>query len=131
VGKEASGKPLLIPPHIAFDNAVIIGTIAKKPLPKLPFDKKELYNTKTPTSTLISAASFNDIETIKSALQNGANINHYMPRVGSPIDAAITGSSSEIVELLVKSGATPTQNTALIIRMLGREDLLPIVLPQK
>ena len=118
---------LAIPPYRIEGDRVIIGLLAGQALPPLPFSKAELCPENSPNQRLICAARYNDIESVREALGAGADANYYRPGAGSPIDAAIIGSSLEVIELLLKHGAKPTPNSDKAAQFVQREDVLALL----
>lgn len=118
---------LIVPPHYSNVAGIYIGIAAHTALPHLPFNKEELYDRSTSTQLLMSAAKYNDMNAIQSALKNGADINSSKIGVGSAIDAAIMGSSFSIVKLLVDLGAKPTERTAGVLNLVNRPDIAVIL----
>lgn len=119
---------IAVPPY-SLDNKgnVILGPAKDQSIPDLPFTREELYGSGTPTQRLIAAAKYNDIEAVRAAIKAGANINFFRPGEGSPIDAAIVGSSIEIVKLLVQEGAKATSNSEVAARFVGRQDVIALL----
>jgi Rieske Fe-S protein len=117
---------LIVPPYTSNKSGIHIGIKPHTQLPHLPFSKLDLYDRSTPTQVLISAAKYNDMATVKSALKSGADVNYSKTGLASPIDAAILGSSIEIVKMLIDLGAKPTERTAALINILKRADIAPL-----
>jgi Rieske Fe-S protein len=127
-GKRDAWYNLGVPPYrVEKGGKLIIGPHPGEPIPELNFSRDELYLDKTPTKLLMYAARYNDIETVKAALKAGANVNYFKLGEGSPIDAAVIGSSTEIIQLLVEHGAMRTPNTINAALFLGRYEILQIV----
>ncbi len=80
-----------------------------------------------PTEKLIIASKYNDIEMVKVALNEGANVNFYAVRKGGPFDAAIIGGSSEIIELLIANGAKPSPNSVNVAGFMERTEVLDLI----
>ncbi len=122
LGTRPSLYNLPIPPY-QFEKTgrVILGVPQSQDIPQLNFTRDELYNKESATRYLISATRYNDIDGVREALKKGGDVNFYKPGIGSPIDAAVIGSSAEIIKLLVKNGARPTPNTMNAAAFVGRE----------
>ena len=118
---------IAIPPYYFEKERLHIGLVKGQQIPELPFSHEELIGSGTSTQRLIAAAKYNDIDAVRAAIKDGANVNHFRIGEGSPIDAAIIGSSSEIIELLVREGAKPTINSENAARFVGRNDVLTLL----
>jgi ubiquinol-cytochrome c reductase iron-sulfur subunit len=119
---------LAVPPYrIEQGDKIILGPLPDEYIPELNFSRDELYPDKNPTQLLIAAARYNDIETVRAALKAGAKANYYKPGEGSPIDAAVIGSSIEVIKLLVEHGAKKTPNTVNAALAVGRQQVLKTV----
>jgi len=81
----------------------------------------------TPTERLITACRYNDLEAAKQALKDGANANYFEIGKGSPLDAAIIGSSMKVIDFLIANGAKPTPNSLNAARFIGRTDLIQVI----
>ncbi len=81
----------------------------------------------TSTEKLITACRYNDLETVKLALKEGADANYYVAGNGSPLDAAIIGSSMQIIELLIANGAKPTPNSLKAANFVKRVEVVKLV----
>ena len=113
------------PPYsVGQGGRLVIGPTPGQVIPELNFSREELYRENEPTKLLISAARYNDIDTIRAALKKGAKADYFKPGEGSPIDAAAIGSSMEIIQLLVAHGAKQTPNTVNAASFVGRQDLI-------
>lgn len=125
---SAGRVPLLdivVPPyHFQRRNVIRLGPITATSIPTLPFSSDELYGSGTPTQRLIGAARYNDIEAVREAIKAGANVRYFRHGQGSPIDAAITGSSIEVIQLLLRHGAQPTPTSEDLARLLGRQEVI-------
>lgn len=127
-GKRNATYNLAVPPYrIEQGYKLIIGPRPDEIIPELNFSRHELYLDSDPTKLLIAAARYNDIETVRAALNAGAKANYYKHGEGSPIDAAAIGSSMEVIRLLVSHGARQTPNTANAASFLGRQEVLKVV----
>lgn len=139
---DAAGRPLIssttpnvqlgsfeisVPPYSLDEGNIVLGPAKGQPIPNLPFTREELYGFGTPTQKLIAAAKYNDIEAVSAAIKAGATINYFRSGEGSPIDAAIVGSSIDIIKLLVQEGAKATSNSEVAARFLGREDVVTLL----
>lgn len=121
---------IAIPPYqIAPDGKLTIGPAGGQQLPELNYPLRDLYQNLDATRLLITAASFNDIDTVRAALGKGANAAFYRTRERSPIDAAVIGSSMEIVQLLVAHGARPTPNTLALAKLVDRPEVIELLTP--
>ena len=118
---------LYIPPHNYISTSQVkVGVPANEELPLLPNEVKPKYKNLQPTQQLLNAAKYNDLHTVKQALARGANVNYFKAGVGSPIDAAIIGSSLEIINLLIKHGAKETPNSRNVANFMKRNDVISI-----
>jgi len=115
---------IAVPPYQVNGSRVVVGPAADQALPPLPFSRAELCGDGAPTKRLICAARYNDIESVRDALGAGADVNYFRSGEGSPIDAAIVGSSIEVINLLVQHGAKPTPNSERAAQFVRREDVL-------
>ncbi len=129
---NGAGNPasynLYIPPHrFKNDTVLLIGLAESQKLPQIGVPKERRYLGKTPTEKLLTACRYNDLETVKLALKEGANTNYYAIGKGSPFDAAIIGSSMKIIELLIANGAKPTSNSLNAANFVGRTEVVKLV----
>ncbi len=129
---NGAGNParynLYLPPYkFKNDTTLLIGLIEGKKLPEIHVPKERRYLGMTPTEKLISASKYNDLETVKSALKEGANASYYVAGKGSPLDAAIIGSSIKVVELLIANGAKPTPNSLNAANFVGRAEVIKLI----
>jgi len=88
------------------------------------------YETRTATQRLIRAAMFNDHAAVFEAIDEGADTGQAKPFESSPLDAAIIGSSSDVVVALLEKGAQPTFKSYSIARSLGRSDIVELLSKQ-
>lgn len=124
-GKRQASSNLSIPPYwLETNQKLVIGPQVVDSIPELPFSRDELYIDKDPTKLLIAAARYNDIDTAQAALKAGAKADYFKAGEGSPIDAAVIGSSMTVIELLVAHGARQTPNTANGALFVGRQEVL-------
>jgi len=125
VGKRRASSNLSVPPYqLIQGNKLIIGPKPGEAIPELNFSRNELYADKDPTKLLIAAARYNDIETVHAALKAGAKADYFRHGEGSPIDAAVIGSSMEVIKLLVAHGARQTPNTVNGASFVGRQEVV-------
>ena len=125
VGNRSLMLNVAIPPyHIDKNGKIKLGLDDGEILPDLNFSRDELYSNKEPTMVLLTAARYNDIDTVRAALEQGAKADYFKEGVGSPIDAACIGSSMEIIKLLVAHGARKTPHTLNAATFVGRKDLV-------
>lgn len=124
VGTQPPAFNLAIPPYRIEGGRLIIGLAKDQGIPELSFTRGDIYPENEPTKLLISAARYNDIDTLRFALKMGAKADYFKPGEGSPIDAAVVGSSMEIIKLLVANGAKQTPNTINAASFVGRKDLI-------
>jgi len=54
---------------------------------------------------LVSAALYNDMESVRAAIKQGADINYFRIGEESPLDASIAGSSIHIIKFMLQKGA--------------------------
>jgi ubiquinol-cytochrome c reductase iron-sulfur subunit len=119
---------LSIPPYrIEPNGKIVIGPSLKQNIPELNFSRDNLYPEKEPTKLLIAAARYNDIDTIQSALKQGAKADFYKIGEGSPIDAAIIGSSIDVIKLLITHGARATPNSYKTAKFINREEVIELL----
>lgn len=120
-----------VPPHTIKMETVQFGLKQYEQLPALPFTRQELIGTGNPTQSLMAAAKYNDINAVRAALRDGAEVNYFKVGEGSPIDAAIIGSSFDVIELLLKSGAKPTPNSEIAASAVGRVKVISLLRTKK
>ena len=126
--KNAKYNLALTPYYVESKTKIVIGFKQfPERLPDLALDHRKMYKGKNPTQVLMIAARFNDKEMITKALNMRANVNYPTIGAGSPIDAAIIGSSTDIVVKLLKMGAKPTDVSRQIAQILGRSDVLKLL----
>ncbi|MDN3546704.1 hypothetical protein QWZ02_19820, partial [Kinneretia asaccharophila] len=128
--KSAGGAPffnIAVPPYRLERQNVLLGPATAASLPALPFSQAELNGAGTPTQRLIGAARYNDIGAVREAIRSGADVRYFRPGEGSPLDAAIIGSSTEVIRLLLQHGAQPTPNSEAAAQFLGRQDVLTLL----
>jgi hypothetical protein len=119
---------IAIPPYrIDKNGKIIIGPSVDDAIPELNFSHEELYRDSDPTMRLLTAARYDDLEAVRAALKDGAKADYYKQGVGSPIDAAVVGSSMAIIKLLVANGAKKTPNTLNAAKFLGRNDVVDFI----
>ena len=119
---------MYIPPYIfKGDKTLIIGLRDTNKLPELRALKEWRYLGMTPTEKLITAARYDDLDTVRRALKEGADAKYYAPGKGSPLDAAIIGSSMEVVKLLIANGARPTPNSLGTANFVGRTEVIELI----
>lgn len=127
LGLQASFN-LHIPPHrFISDSELVIGIPPTQDIPPIKINIADRYINKGPTEKLITAALFNDIEAARRAIREGAIANYHVEGIGSPFDAAIIGSSMELINLLVQSGARPTPNSRRAASLINRQDVLKLI----
>jgi ubiquinol-cytochrome c reductase iron-sulfur subunit len=129
---KGAGNPasynLYIPPYkFKNDAALLVGLTEPKELPEINVPKERRYLGNTPTEKLITACRYNDLETVKLALKEGANASYYAAGKGSPLDAAIIGSSIKVIELLIANGAKPTPNSLNAANFVGRAEVVKLI----
>lgn len=116
---------LYIPPHKNISTSKVeIGIATNAKLPLLPNEVKPKYKNLQPTQQLLNAAKYNDLSTVKKALKSGANVNYFKAGEGSPIDAAIIGSSMEVINLLIEHGAKETRNSRNAANFMKRTEVI-------
>ncbi len=117
-----------IPPYkFKDDKTLIIGLRDTEELPEFQISKERRYLGMTPTEKLIMAARYDDIDTVRLAVKEGADARYYAPGKGSPLDAAIIGSSMEVIELLIANGARPTSNSLNAASFVGRDEVIELI----
>jgi hypothetical protein len=114
---------IAVPPYFYEKDKLVIGLAKGQRPPELPYSREALLGSGNATQKLIKAALYNDLVAVRTAIKNGANINHFKHGEGSPLDAAIIGSSIEIVELIIHEGAKPTINSEVLARFVGRDEV--------
>ncbi|BET26548.1 hypothetical protein RGQ30_20490 [Limnobacter thiooxidans] len=120
---------LAVPPYSVAGSTLTLKALGNGALDKPPFSKQEMYQTQNATKLLISAALYNDMESIKAAIKQGADINYFRIGEGSPMDAAIAGSSIQVIKFMLQNGARPTPNSESLARALERQDVLKLLNP--
>lgn len=123
----AAAFNLAVPPYRLERHRILLGPASAASLPELPFSAADLYGVGSPTQRLIGAARYNDVRAIREAIRAGADVNYFRPGEGSPIDAAIVGSSTAVIQLLLQHGAKPTPNSEAAAQFLGRQDVLALL----
>lgn len=117
-----------IPPYMfRKDNTLIIGLRDVNKLPELQAVRERRYLGMAPTEKLITAARYDDLDTVRLALKEGADAEYYVPGKGSPLDAAIIGSSMEVIKLLIANGARPTPNSLNAANFVGRTEVIELI----
>ncbi|KZZ63266.1 hypothetical protein A3762_12565 [Oleiphilus sp. HI0125] len=125
---DSAAYNTFIPPYVfEGDKTLIIGLRDTDRLPELPDVRQSPYLGMTPTEKLITAARFNDLDTVRLALKEGADAGYYAPGKGSPLDAAIIGSSMEVIKLLIANGARPTPNSLNAASFVGRTEVIELI----
>ncbi|MCG7993941.1 MAG: hypothetical protein JAZ06_00810 [Candidatus Thiodiazotropha taylori] len=120
---------LYIPPYKLKNNTtLLVGVTEEKKIPEIETHKKQWYLGMTATEKLITASRYNDFETVKLALEEGANASYYEVGKGSPLDAAIIGSSIDIIKLLITNGAKPTPNSLNAAKFVGRTEVVKLIM---
>jgi Rieske Fe-S protein len=127
VGVSATYNMYIPPYRFKDDKTLIIGLRDGKELPEFPSSKERRYLRMTPTEKLISAARYDDLDTVRLALKEGADAGYYAVGKGSPLDAAIIGSSMEVIELLIANGARPTPNSLNAANFVGRSEVVELI----
>lgn len=126
--RQAANFNLFLPPHhYISDLRLVIGLQPSEVIPDLDPSTIRNYIGLSPTEKLIAAAGHNDLEGVKSALQEGGRADFFMSGQGSPFDAAIIGANMEILELLVAHGARPTPNSRRAAKFVKRERVLELI----
>jgi Rieske Fe-S protein len=120
---------LAVPPYSITSSTLVLKALGTDTLDKPPFPKEDMYQTQNATQLLISAALYNDMESVKAAIKQGADINHFRVGEASPIDAAIAGSSIHVVKFMLKNGAMSTPNSETLAQALERQDVLKLLNP--
>ena len=98
-----------------------------KSLPEYIFNHEALLAGLDPTHKLMVAARYNDHNQIHAALKEGANPTYWKLGEGSPLDAALLGSSTDIVRYLLRLGASATPNLFELAESLGRKDVVKLL----
>ncbi len=127
--KFASNNLAVPPYHFDAAGKLVLGPASGQTIPELNFPLRDLYQNLDATKLLVAAASFNDMDTVRAALQKGANAAYYRVRERSPIDAAVLGSSIDIVKLLIAHGAKPTPNTLALAKLVDRPEVIALLQP--
>ena len=78
---------------------------------------------------VIAGVDGHDAAAIKAAIEQGADINYFRIGEGSPMDAAIAGSSIQVIKFMLQNGARPTPNSESLARALERQDVLKLLNP--
>lgn len=124
VAQDAAAYNLYLPPHyFESKDRLAIGLRPNARVPELGFAPASLYRDSDPTHNLIIAARYSDLAMVESALAQGADINSFRPREGSPLDAAIIGSPIETVKMLIERGARPTSRSIRTAEFVGRKEV--------
>lgn len=129
---ELTKYNLYIPPYtITKNESLLIGWTASQPPPEFNAPKENRYLAASPTEKLMIAARYNDLEAVSSALKEGANAKYFQIGKGSPLDAAIIGSSMKIINLLVAHGAKPTPNSLTLAQAVKRPVVIKLLQQSK
>ncbi len=118
------GENLFIPPYTYnTDGNIVLGGIV--------VDRQEAivlpdYNGLSAQEKLWLACKNNDYATAAEALSQGADPNLKQGR-GNALDYAITGSSMEVVRLLLNNGAQPTSISRDMAEIVDRSDILMLL----
>ena len=119
---------LYIPPHKYNGNETLtIGIPKSSEIPEINVSMTARYLGLNPTEKLITASLYNDRDTVQQAIKEGADVNFYAYGEGSPIDAAIIGSSIEVINLLIANGAKPTANSLYVAEFVGRDEVVKLI----
>ena len=118
-----------VPPYSVAGSTLTLKALGNGTLDKPPFSKQEMYQTQNATQLLISAALYNDMESVKAAIKQGADINYFRIGEESPIDAAIAGSSIHVIKFMLQNGAQPTPNFKTLAQALERQHVLTLLYP--
>ena len=127
--RDAAAQPagafnLYIPPHrFEARDRLVIGVAEGARVPELGFSHARLYRANDPTHNLIVAARYGDAAMIETALADSADVNSFRQAEGSPLDAAIIGSSVDTVKLLIEHGARPTARSIRSAEFVGRKEV--------
>lgn len=117
-----------IPPYsFKEDKTLVIGLHDANKLPEFKISQEKRYLGMTPTEKLITAARYDDLDTVRLALKEGADAGYFSPGKGSPLDAAIIGSSLEVIKLLIANGARPTPNSLNAASFVGRTKVIELI----
>jgi Rieske Fe-S protein len=122
--RQTSSNVAIPPYHVEKNGKISFGITPGTTIPELNFTREELYGNLDSTMLLLTAARYNDMDTVRAALKQGADANFYKAGVGSPIDAAVVGSSMEVIKLLVDHGAKKTPKTLNGAKFVGRQDVI-------
>ncbi|MCK9200398.1 MAG: hypothetical protein M0P59_00380 [Gallionella sp.] len=125
-GTQTSYNLYLLPYKFINKTTLSIGLNNSMTLPEIRTPARA-YPEMTPTERLITACRYNDLEAAKQALKDGANANYFEIGKGSPLDAAIIGSSMKVIDFLIANGAKPTPNSLNAARFIGRTDLIQVI----
>lgn len=119
---------LFIPPYrFNKEGILLIGESNPDNLPDISYMTEKMYLGMNSTEKLISASRYNDLKMVKQSLSEGANANYYVYGEGGPLDAAIIGSSIDIINLLVKNGAKPTVNSINAATFVKRTEVVQLL----
>lgn len=127
--KALAGANLLIPPHYFMSpTQLVIGLKPSQTIPQIDLAaiRATVYARLNPAKRLAYAAIFNDIGEVRRQLQ--AMDQNPAATVGSDVlDSAIYGGSMELIELLIKHGARPTDNSREIAKFQERPEVISIL----
>jgi len=130
LSNKFASNNLAVPPYrFDADGKLVLGPASGQTIPELNFPLRDLYQNLDATKLLVAAASFNDMDTVQAALKKGANAAYYRARERSPIDAAVLGSSIDVVKLLIVHGARPTPNTLQLAKLVNRPEVIELLQP--
>ena len=95
-------------------------------LPNVSFDYAKIYNGQTPSQQLVTAAFYNDYESLLKSLKKGADVEYQGDKLPPPLIAAIIGSDIRSIEILLKKGAKQTKQAVSLAKLLKRDDVLAL-----
>lgn len=132
-GKKVN-KPyfnLRVIPYYMQENLLFFGSKdGYESLPKFEIDFTEHYHGKKMSQQLVVAGFYNDKEKIISALKYGANIDYKINKDLTPLVAAVIGSDSEIIKILLKHGCEISKEAISQAKFRKRPDVVSLFFKQ-
>lgn len=126
--EESKYNLMLLPYRFVSPDRIKIGLLEPNDqLPEVYGSHRDKYSKLDATEMLMLAARMNDDVGIREAMANGANPHYRKLGKGSVIDAAIAGSSIEIVKMLLDLGVKPTDYSLEIATFYDRKEVVKLL----
>lgn len=125
---DATRFSLYIPPHSFAGNSLLKIGLNPKDLPLPDPPEIQIHDQHlSPIQRLILAAEYNDLDAARAAINDGASANYFCLSENNPFNAAIIGSSMELLDLIVEAGWRPTTNSLEIAENMERNDVIELI----